>query len=112
MTVGAWLDARTPRAPDALAARVRLALGDRLARDAAETHAACEAAAEEMLAALLARRETGRESALDLLAVDALVTYAFEHAAEQGETLDVRAARAMQRIADIGTRGHAAAEVA
>lgn len=108
MTVGAWLDARTPPAPDALAARLRQALGDRLARDAAETHAVCEAAAEELLSSLLARGATGRESALDLLAVDALVTYAFEHAAERGETLDERAAQAMQRIADIGTRRPAA----
>ena len=104
MTVGAWLEARTPAAPAALAARVRQALGDRWTEDASRTHAACEAAAEELLASLLAARETGRETALDLLAADALVTYAFEFAAESASDLDAGAAAVMERIAAIGAR--------
>ncbi|HVA56793.1 MAG: hypothetical protein WBQ26_08575 [Gemmatimonadaceae bacterium] len=107
MTVGAWLSRRTLRPPEALDARVRRALGGRLALDASETHRVCEAAAEEVLSSLLGARETGRESALDLLAVDALVTYAFEHAAAGGD-LDAMAVGAMQRIAAIGAH-HAAA---
>ena len=39
-----------------------------------------------------------RESALDLLAIDALVTYAFEAAADEPEQLDDRAVRALARI--------------
>lgn len=104
MTVGAWLESRTPRAPAALAARVRGALGTRLAEDAAATQRVCEAAAEELVAGLLARGETGRDSALDLLAADALVTYAFEHAAESAADLDVEAGAAMERMAAIGAR--------
>ncbi len=107
MTVDAWLSRRTPRPPEALDARVRAALGARLALDASQVHAACEAAAEELLEALLATRATGRESAIDLLAADALVTYAFECAAGSGD-LDALAAGAMRRIAAIGAR-HAAA---
>lgn len=102
MTVDAWLTRRTPRPPEALDALMRQALGARLALDASQTHAVCEAAAEEILAMLLATGETGRQSALHLLAADALVTYAFEHAA--AGDLDLMAAAAMQRIAGIGAR--------
>jgi hypothetical protein len=105
VTVGDWLGTRTPPLPPtALAERVRSALGARWDADEREVHDACEAAAEELLAALLARRETGRESALDLLAADALTTYAFEYAAVAGRNLDVDSAAAMRRIAALGAR--------
>ena len=42
-----------------------------------------------------------RDSALDLLAVDALVTYAFEAASWDGAGLETRAAAAMARIASL-----------
>ncbi|HUX34856.1 MAG TPA: hypothetical protein VMV51_13375 [Gemmatimonadaceae bacterium] len=108
MTVGDWLASRTPPAPAALAARVRFALGDRLTGDESATHTVCESAAEELLVSLLERRATGRETALDLLAADALVTYAFEHAAVAADDLDAEAAGAMQRIAAVGARFAAA----
>lgn len=57
------------------------------------------AAGEALLAQHLASDTTSRDSALDLLAVDALVTYAFEAAADQPELLVQRAASAMQRVA-------------
>jgi hypothetical protein len=40
-----------------------------------------------------------RESALDLLAVDALITYAFEAAADEPSSLEERAGQALARIA-------------
>ena len=40
-----------------------------------------------------------RASALDLLAVDALVTYAFEAAADDPERIEVRTQQALARIA-------------
>jgi len=83
---------------------VRSALGTRLDQDASRAYAACQEAAEELLASLLVTHDTGRESALDLLAADALVTYAFEYAAATPEELDERAASAMQRIVEIGAR--------
>jgi hypothetical protein len=104
VTVGGWLGARTVVAPPALAARVREALGEHWSDDASATHAVCEAAAERVLASLLAARETGRETALDLLAADALVTYAFEHAAELPDGLEARASAVMLRIATLGER--------
>lgn len=98
------MSACRPSAPPELAARVRSAIGDRWSADTTETSRVCEAAAEELLQSLLERQETGRESALDLLAADALVTYALEYTALVGGDLDAEAATAMRRIADIGAR--------
>jgi hypothetical protein len=49
------------------------------------------------------RREgcTCRAQALELLAADALVTYAFEAASEEPEALAARADEAMRRIAEL-----------
>lgn len=60
---------------------------------------ACLDAAESLLRDLLARPSAGREAALDLLTVDALVTYAFEAAALEPATIEARAADAMRRLA-------------
>lgn len=66
-----------------------------VARDAE----ACLAAGEALLAGVL-RDDTGsREVALDLLAADALVTRAFERAADAPATLPALADAAMLRIA-------------
>jgi len=51
------------------------------------------------LTELAARPSAGRESALDLLTVDALVTYAFEAAAGAPESLEATATAAMIRLA-------------
>ena len=48
-----------------------------------------------------------RESALDLLAVDALVTYAFEAAADDPAAIEQRAQRALARIAALTEPYHA-----
>jgi hypothetical protein len=99
VTIAEWLRSRTPAAPAALIARVQAALG-------AESSAVAEAAPERLLDAavsllepLLAREDAGRESALDLLAADALVTYAFEAASADPEALDARTRDAMIRLA-------------
>jgi hypothetical protein len=102
VTVGEWLVARTPRPPRALAARLDVVLGGALAHDRSE---ACElliVAAETLATELLANGSTTRDSALDLLTADALVTYAFEAAAEQPDDLVSRAHDAMRRMAALG----------
>ena len=58
----------------------------------------CLAAAEDLLRELLSRPSAGRESALDLLTVDALVTYAFEAASDDPDSLAERADQAMTRL--------------
>jgi hypothetical protein len=94
-----WLASRMPSPPADLLARLSECVGsaahdtvDVLPERAIET-------AERMLRQLLSTGDTGRTTALDLLVVDALVTYAFEAAADQPDTLGPRAQTAMHRLA-------------
>ena len=102
MTPASWLEARSPAPPAALRDRIDAALGDDLRRESADVFETCLAAAERLVRGLLAENATSRESALDLLAADALVTYAFEAASEQPDGLARRASAAMVRIAALG----------
>jgi hypothetical protein len=82
-----WLAGRRPAAPPALADRlgraVREAPRERLA--AAATRAeALAALGQSLLARVVERDPQQPDLALDLLAADALVTYAVEAAAEEG----------------------------
>jgi hypothetical protein len=99
VTLARWLDERSTAVPPRLAARLDEALSrDRSVR-ASETPKVCLDAADTMLRDLLARPSAGRDVALDLLAVDALVTYAFEAAATDPSTLRDRAIEAAARFA-------------
>jgi len=99
MTLDHWLREREPVPPARLAQRIDAALGKRRDADADDAAALCVDAADQLLRALLARDSTGRECALDLLSVDALVTYAMEAAAVDPETFAARAHDAMHRLA-------------
>lgn len=99
MTLREWLAARTPAPPAPLLERVQHALRASDQLQAGDAPAQCIEAAERILRDLLRDGRDSREDALDLLAADALATYAFEAAADQPELLDVRAAAAMQRFA-------------
>jgi hypothetical protein len=101
MTVRDWLVHRTPVPPPALRARVDEALGDSATAtdDVAEV---CLCAAERLIRELLHGECTSRESALDLLTADALVTYAFEAAGASPADLVPRASAAMRRLAVLG----------
>lgn len=81
MTIHEWLDSRTPSAPPALRARVQAALAEHLDDDAGAAPERCVDAAVVLLRDLV-RRESTRDAALDLLAADALATYALEAAAD------------------------------
>jgi len=94
-----WLSERSPTPPADLSARIQQTLGERCSGDASAASELCITAAEELLRDLLARPSAGRESALDLLTVDALVTYAFEAASDDPDSLALRAERAMTRLA-------------
>lgn len=54
-----------------------------------------------LLGEMLATEATGRADALDLLAVDALMTYAFEAAADDSSQIESLASDAMVRIASL-----------
>jgi hypothetical protein len=82
-----------------LSARIEQTLGERWSADASAAPELCIAAAEVLLRELSKRPAAGRESALDLLTVDALVTYAFEAASDTPDSLAALAAEAMTRLA-------------
>ena len=101
MTVGNWISARTPAPPSPLAARLHAALGAQVNEPSARAYEVVLQTAESLLADLIALECAQRDRALDLLAVDALVTYAFEAAAESPDTLAPRATDAMLAIAKL-----------
>lgn len=101
-TIADWLVEREPAPPEALLRRLREALGSDARRDASEASELCLAAGERLLAAVLREDEASRDYALDLLAADALVTYAFEAASSAPRALSERATRAMSSIAALG----------
>lgn len=105
MTVREWLERRSRGVPDALTARVVQCLGGDADEPEGRTGEVCLSAATRSLDDLLAGRRFARDSALDLLAVDALTTFAFMHASEAGtdpeslRTLAERGAQALSAIA-------------
>lgn len=103
MTVGEWLAERTPAPPAPLAARLHEALAEHLGDRKANAHDVMLATAEGLLGELLALDCAARDRAIDLLAVDAMVTYAFEAACESPDTLRARATDAMGAIAALAT---------
>ena len=102
-TIGDWLAARTPVPPAALIERMRQALGEALDAPAAEAHERCLAAAERLVRDQSDARLVERAAALDLLAADALTTYALEVAADDPSSLDRRADEAMRRLSLLGS---------
>jgi hypothetical protein len=76
----AWLAAREPAPPPALRAYLEAAASDAPPRASLPEQLA--ALGQRALARVTARVDGGRELALDLLAADAFVTYAFEAQAE------------------------------
>lgn len=96
MTVRDWIQSRKPSTVRALTARIIIALGPDADTDASRTADVCLAAATRCLDALLSASRFERDSAIDLLTVDALTTYAFEHASESAQSADDVAALAQQ----------------
>ncbi|GAC1478551.1 MAG: hypothetical protein NVS1B4_22400 [Gemmatimonadaceae bacterium] len=107
MNVTEWLDSRSPAPPPTLARRIREALASQAGVGSADAHTRLAAGAEEVLARLLDDRCDHRASALDLLVADALMTYAFEAAADDPSTIERRAHDAMRRIAQLGRESSA-----
>lgn len=94
-----WLAAREPAPPAALAARlVELARATPVEGTHAET---LLLATGGVLQRLLRDHETARASALELLAADALATYAMEAQGDDPASLEARCAWAMRYFAEI-----------
>lgn len=96
-----WLAGRAPSPPPALAQRLTELVGDDRCASPAELPEYLLSRSQK----LLARVETDRSAATDLLAADALITYAMEAAAEYGFDVDAIAANAAMRLAGNPTDG-------
>jgi hypothetical protein len=93
--LGAWLTGRKPTPPEALAVRLAETVGD----EAGAPPATLATIGGQLLKRVATATTQDRRQALDLLAADALVTYAFEAQAEA----DVRGlARLAERISGEG----------
>jgi hypothetical protein len=104
--VAAWVATRTPEPPPALAQRVGALYAAGAADAGADATASdlptaggCIDAAARAVGELIADGATSRATALDLLAADALATYAFELASARPDTLAALAEDAMRRFA-------------
>lgn len=104
VTVGEWIARLDPRPPAALHARLTDLLADSANRPVQEMADVCMDCGVALLDRLLASSATGRDHALDLLAVDSLVSYAFQAAADKPSQIERRAAAAMARIAALTSR--------
>ncbi|MEO7999782.1 MAG: hypothetical protein ABI852_20180, partial [Gemmatimonadaceae bacterium] len=102
-TVGEWLANLQPPPPVALADRLTELLKADLQRPVADVPEVCLQKGEQMLSELVKSGSTERDTALTLLAVDALVTYAFDAASGDPAHIEERAANAMKRIAHRNT---------
>ena len=95
----AWIAERREDAPARLVAHVEAVLGHHPEWAGLARPEAFAAAGESLLGrALAAGPDDARSGALDLLAADACVTWAFEAAAEEPATLAPRAEAAMRQI--------------
>jgi hypothetical protein len=99
VTFRAWLREQSPAPPPRLAARIDEILDTALDADLSAAPASCLTSAEALLRDVLSRPSAGRDVALDLLTVDALVTYAFELLSANLPALDDMATSMMQRFA-------------
>ena len=101
MTVGDWLAQRTPVVPEALRQRVAFQLGDQRSAPAARASEACAAAGVRAVESLISTECAQRQHAIDLLAADALVTYAIESAAEHSSDFAAEMDRLVARVAAV-----------
>lgn len=102
-----WLAQREPAPPEELGIALR-ALVERESSAEPDGAEECLAVADALAVVsaasvrrLLAAGGTDRESALELLAADALATYAFEAAADEPAELERRSLAAMWRFSEV-----------
>jgi hypothetical protein len=102
MTATDWVAGHAGDAPGALVRHVQAVLASLPGQADLPAAEALLRAGETLLAAVLGSGDgEGREVALDLLAADACVTWAFEAAADEPGTLPARAEAAMRRITEV-----------
>jgi len=106
VTVRDWIVSRTPETLPALTRRILDALGDDARASENRVGELCLAAAARSLDTLVSEGRFDRGHALDLLAIDALTTFAYEHASERRAAgVGIVALAALARHG-AGTLGH------
>ena len=103
MSLRDWLAHREPSPPRELRERVE-ELVQAVPELPGDPAASLLAAADAALVQLARRSPEDRSTALDLLAVDALVTYAMEFAAQTPDELPALSADAMARLSGAARR--------
>lgn len=106
MTVRTWLSSRTPEAPAALVARLLDLLGADADAPVNRATTILIETARATLGRIVAEERFAREGALDLLAADALMTYAYEYASESGlsaSALDALSRQGASQVAHLAT---------
>ena len=101
IVVGDWLASREPSPPPELSARLAEVVGTTVCADAAELPDVLAVASQRLLAGLC----DDRSAALDLLAADALITYALEAAADNRADVEGAAGRVIAAISAAASRG-------
>ncbi len=99
--IGDWLAAQTPAPPAVLMERIQAISGTATFETPAELARTLNGLALDLLQGVGA----DRSAATDLLAADALVSYAMEAAADDPAALKAFAASSAQRISMIASRG-------
>jgi hypothetical protein len=98
VTVREWIGRHASSAPKSLIGQVLCALGSEAESDASRTGDVCLMAAVRSLESLITNQRFKREDALELLTIDALMTFAYEHASQSGDDASV------QRLVDRGAQ--------
>ncbi len=98
----AWFGAREREVPPTLAAHLRSTIAEVSRGDDAHVADRLLAAGLHVASTVAAAEAMTRDHAVHLLAADALVTYAFEAAADEPGQLVARADAAMRTIAVMG----------
>ena len=111
MTDSDWLSRRIPPPPEDLARAIRDALRARNVSSDPPTPTELLETAKSLLERVLGTECAARESALDLLTADALVTYALEVANDGSSQLGEFSVRAMQTLAASGKQGDSTSAV-
>lgn len=99
MDINDWLRSRRPVPPDQLMARMQSALSNSPSTSLSES--LIGAATKILAEAAHSERANERETALDLLAADGLITYAVEAAAELQSGFTDETAAMIKRVAEI-----------
>ena len=98
ISVAEWLNTRTPPAPANLVARMTIEISKLGLSEAAVTPKALADAGASILRSLDESGCTDRANALDLLASDALFTYAFEAAAESKHEIEEASRYVLEKV--------------